>query len=212
MLRMTRTTNPKLNAKELRARRPTKSDLVKIKRRQIYIICDNILDAYNIGSIFRLADAVGVSKIYLCGETQTPPHHRIAKAAVGTEKWVPWQHVATVGEAVEELGKRHSGEERSDDSRIKKERFRTSPSVSLRTSRNDNKRIKVIAIEQSGKSIDYRKADLAEPVAFIVGHETSGVSKEALKLADQIVEIPMFGVNKSLNVMVSLAIILYRLV
>ena len=47
------------------------------------------------------------------------------------------------------------------------------------------------------------------PMAFIVGHETTGVSKEALELSDAILEIPMYGVNTSLNVMVSLAIVLW---
>lgn len=171
----------RLNARQLRASEPTKADLKKIKRRQIYIICDNILDTYNIGSIFRLADAVAASCVYLCGQTATPPYHRIAKAAVGTEKWVPWQYASTVVEAVSSIRYRVSG-------------------------------IKIVAIEQSPKSIDYRKADLSEPIAFIVGHETSGVSKEALKLADWIMEIPMYGVNRSLNVMVSLAIVLFRAV
>src|SRR3989344_787191 len=195
---MTRTTNPKLNAKQLRVSEPTEKDLTKIKRRQIYIICDNILDTYNIGSIFRLADAVA-----------TPPYHRIAKAAVGTEKWVPWQHFADAKTAIEKLKDQFSDVIASEAKQSKKDKIATSRKSGTR---NDRGRLKVVAIEQSPKSIDYRKADLSEPVAFIVGHETSGVSKEALKLADQIVDIPMFGVNKSLNVMVSLAIILYRLV
>ena len=169
----------KLGARQLRASRPKKSDLAKIKRREIYIICDNILDTYNIGSIFRLADAVAASCVYLCGQTATPPYHRIAKAAVGTEKWVPWQHFPSVNAAISNIKSQISN-------------------------------IKVVAIEQSARSIDYRKADLSEPVAFIIGHETTGVSKEALALADQIVELPMYGVNKSLNVMVSLAIVLFK--
>jgi tRNA (guanosine-2'-O-)-methyltransferase len=44
----------------------------------------------------------------------------------------------------------------------------------------------------------------------VVGNETEGISSSVLKLADQIIEIPMWGVNKSLNVMVSLAIVLWR--
>jgi tRNA G18 (ribose-2'-O)-methylase SpoU len=44
-----------------------------------------------------------------------------------------------------------------------------------------------------------------------VGHETEGVSEEVRNLADVIVEIPMWGVNKSLNVMVSLGIVLYKI-
>lgn len=176
----------KLAAKELRTSEPTKSDLVKIKRREIYIICDNVLDTYNIGSIFRLADAVAAKCVYLCGQTETPPYHRISKAAVGTEKWVPWEYRALASEAISKI----------------KNQIDKFP--------NGNPNIKVIAIEQSKKSIDFREADYSEPIAFVVGHETGGVSKEALAMADQIVEIPMFGVNRSLNVMVSLAIVLYR--
>jgi len=47
---------------------------------------------------------------------------------------------------------------------------------------------------------------------LIVGNETTGVSKEVLKMADAVVEIPMFGVNISLNVMVSLGVVLYKVV
>lgn len=177
----------KLDAKQLRVSQPTRSDLKKIKRRQIYIICDNILDTYNIGSIFRLADAVAASCVYLCGSTATPPYHRIAKAAVGTEKWVPWEHASTAVEAIENLKLMYA---QGLKSKIKN--------------------LMIVAIEQSKKAVDYRKADFREPVAFIVGHESSGVSRQALKLADQIVEIPMYGVNRSLNVMVSLAIVLYK--
>ena len=169
----------KLNARGLRKSKPTTAQMKKIKRRGIYIICDNILDTYNIGSIFRLADAVAVKKIFLCGQTETPPNSRISKSAVGTDKWIPWEYASTVVEAVSSIKYKVSG-------------------------------IKVIAIEQSLKAVDYRKADFKEPVAFVVGHETSGVSKEALNLCDKIVEIPMFGVNRSLNVMVSLAIVLYK--
>lgn len=169
----------KLAAKQLRASEPTKADLAKIKRRDVYIICDNVLDTYNIGSIFRLADAVAAKCVYLCGESEIPPNSRIAKASIGTDKWVPWQYFSTAKEAVESI------------------KYKVSS-------------IKVIAIEQAKGSIDFRKLDFREPIAFVVGHETEGVSKETLKVCDQIVEIPMYGVNISLNVMVSLAIVLFR--
>lgn len=169
----------KLNAKQLRVIEPTAEQLAKIKRRDIYIICDNILDTYNIGSIFRLADAVAAKCVFLCGKTETPPYHRISKAAVGTEKWVPWKRQPTAEAAIENL-------------KLKVEN------------------LKVVAIEQSKKSNDFREVNYKEPIAFVVGHETTGVSKEVLKLVDEIVEIPTYGVNRSLNVMVSLAIVLFR--
>jgi len=43
-----------------------------------------------------------------------------------------------------------------------------------------------------------------------VGNETNGISKEVLNMADAIVELPMWGVNRSLNVMVSLGIVLFK--
>ena len=64
-------------------------------------------------------------------------------------------------------------------------------------------------MEQDGRSIDYTKAKYTYPLALILGNETSGVKKETLDACDQIVEIPMWGINKSLNVIVSAAIVAY---
>ena len=77
-----------LVAKELRTTKPSKKDLAKIKRRDIYFVLDGVLDTYNVGGIFRLADALGVKKVYLCGVTETPPNTRIKKASINTTEWV----------------------------------------------------------------------------------------------------------------------------
>ena len=74
----------KLKAQELRTTVPNPEDLKKIKKNPIYIVLDNVMDTYNIGSIFRLADAVAAQKVILCGETETPPHTRIKKASINT--------------------------------------------------------------------------------------------------------------------------------
>ncbi len=169
----------KLNSKQLRASEPDLAEIKKIKRRPIYIVCDNILDTYNIGSIFRLADAVGASGVYLCGESETPPNIKISRAAVGCDKWVPWQYFADAKTAISNLKSKISD-------------------------------IKVVAIEQERRSVDFRKVDYKLPVAFVIGHETTGVRAETLDACDEIVEIPMYGVNVSLNVMVSLAIVLFN--
>jgi len=169
----------RLNSKQLRISEPTEKDLGEIKRREIYLILDNILDTYNIGSIFRLADAAGVKCIYLCGDCETPPNIKIQRASVGTDKWIQWQYFADAKTAISNL------------------KFQIS-------------NIKVIAVEQSKGSVDYRKVEYTEPLALVVGHETTGVSVEALRACDAIVEIPMYGINVSLNVMVSLAIVLFK--
>ena len=169
----------KLGAAQLRTTKSTDEERKKIKKNPIYIILDNVMDTYNIGSIFRLADAVSAEKIILCGATETPPHTRIKKASINTTEWVSWEYAPTATKAIEDL------------------RFKI-------------KDWRIISVEQSPKSVHYDKADYSFPIALVVGHETLGVSKEVLEIADQIVEIPMWGVNKSLNVVVSLGIVLYE--
>lgn len=97
---------PKLNAQELREL-DENADMPDIKRYPLFLILDSVYDTYNIGGLFRLADALGASGLYMCGESETPPNHRIKKASVGTYKVVPWQYKHTVSEAIEELRKLH---------------------------------------------------------------------------------------------------------
>jgi tRNA G18 (ribose-2'-O)-methylase SpoU len=93
----------KLGAKELRKTRPTPETYQTIKRSPIYLVLDNVIDTYNIGSLFRLADAIASEKVYICGDTEYPPSSRIHKAAVGTEEWVPWEKIGSTISAVKKL-------------------------------------------------------------------------------------------------------------
>ena len=63
-----------------------------MSKRQVFLILENIRSCENVGSIFRTADAAGVSKIYLCGIPPTPPHPKVIKASLGAEKTVPWEY------------------------------------------------------------------------------------------------------------------------
>ncbi len=93
MLKTERNMNKfKLGAKELRKTPPTPETFKTIKRNPIYLVLDNVIDTYNIGSLFRLSDAIAAEKMYICGDVEYPPNSRIHKAAVGTEDWVPWEH------------------------------------------------------------------------------------------------------------------------
>ena len=76
----------RMNSKQLRKIKPVNGEDKLIKRNPIFFVLDNVLDTYNIGSVFRLGDAVAVEKIYICGESEYPPSSRIHKAAVGTEE------------------------------------------------------------------------------------------------------------------------------
>lgn len=198
----------KLNAKELRTTEVMPEEAKKIRRNPIYIIVDNVLDTYNIGSIFRLADAVAAEEVILCGESLTPPHTRIKKAAINTTEVVRWRYEKTAGEAIRELKRQNT------ELRIKLASLRQ-PRRVLAGGRSGNKELsngglKIVAIEQDKRSVPYAEIKWSIPVALVVGNESFGVSKEVLVLCDEIVELPMWGVNKSLNVVVSLGIVLYE--
>lgn len=67
------------------------------------IIADNIRSAQNIGSIFRTCDALGYSKIYLCGISATPPNKEIAKSALGATESVLWEYSINSIDVVNQL-------------------------------------------------------------------------------------------------------------
>ncbi len=69
----------------------------------LVVILDNIRSTYNVGAIFRTADAAGVSKIYLCGITPSPPNPKISKVALGAEKFLPWEKRKNTWHLLEQL-------------------------------------------------------------------------------------------------------------
>ncbi len=161
--------------------------------RDVRILLHNIRSVYNVGAIFRTADAVGIGgagRIYLTGYTPTPldrfgqPRADFAKCALGAEKTMAWEYAKTPAALI---------------TRLKKDGFR------------------VVAVEQSKDSVDYKKALFLRVAAHknnkvlvIFGNEISGVSKSILEKADVIAEIPMRGKKESLNVSVSAGIVLFR--
>lgn len=170
----------KFNAQELRTIEPDPELYRTIPKYPVTIILDNVLDTYNVGSIFRLADAVAAEKVILCGDTLTPPNSRIKKASINTWQWVAWEYEESAARAISTLRKQIPG-------------------------------ISVYAVEQDARSTPFTTVSYPLPLAVVVGHETRGVTKEVLDMSDAIVELPMFGINKSLNVMVSLGIVLYEI-
>ena len=174
----------KLNAHQLRTLSEHDARQT-IERRAFSLILDNVYDTYNIGGLFRLADALAMEKIYLCGMTDTPPNHKIKKASIGTYKIVPWEYAENTLEVIKKL-------------KIK--------------NKISQKKTNLIAIEQHEKAVPYNTVDYQFPLALIVGNETSGISQEVLTQCDRIVEIPMYGINKSLNVIVSAGIVSYHIV
>ena len=65
------------------------------------MILDNLRSAYNVGSIFRSADAARIERILTCGVTAHPPHRKLEKTAVGTDRFVENAHFRSALEAVQ---------------------------------------------------------------------------------------------------------------
>ena len=69
----------------------------------LVVVLENVRSAYNVGSVFRTADAFLIEAIYLTGYTAKPPHKEIKKTALGAEETVQWKHFTSAGGAIEEL-------------------------------------------------------------------------------------------------------------
>lgn len=68
-----------------------------------YIICDNIRSAHNIGSIFRIAECLGIKKIFLCGYTANPKNSKVTKTAMGCENFVEWESIEHMKDLIASL-------------------------------------------------------------------------------------------------------------
>ncbi len=110
----------KLSYEELTQRRLTPSRIRQVERHPITIVLDNIRSLYNVGSIFRTADAIRAQELILCGYTPRPPRPEIDKTALGATESVPWRCVPLCTDAVRELrsrGVRVFAVELTDESR-----------------------------------------------------------------------------------------------
>lgn len=67
------------------------------------LVLDHVRSLYNVGSMFRTADAFRLEALYLCGITACPPHVEIHKTALGAEESVAWRHFDDTLAAVREL-------------------------------------------------------------------------------------------------------------
>jgi tRNA G18 (ribose-2'-O)-methylase SpoU len=148
------------------------------------LILPDIRSAINVGAIFRTADAVGISKIYLTGWTPRPTdkfgriQKDISKSALGAETWIPWEYKKTLAPLIK---------------RLKKDGYQ------------------IIAIEQDKKAVDYHKVKVSKKVAIIMGPEVLGLPKNILNECDIIAEIPMHGKKESLNVSVACGVALFEI-
>ncbi len=78
-------------------------EFARLPRRPIHIVLDNLRSAFNVGSIFRLADAARAAEIVPCGYTAYPPHHKLEQTSLGTTDSVPWRRFDDIVSALADL-------------------------------------------------------------------------------------------------------------
>jgi 23S rRNA (guanosine2251-2'-O)-methyltransferase len=159
--------------------------------REIVLIAHNLRSCHNVGSLFRTAEGLGISKIYLTGYTPYPlslhdkrlPHiaaknqRQIDKTALGADKNISWEFRADIYPVFEHL---------------KKQAFH------------------LVALEQTTYSVDISKWAVPAKTALIVGRETEGIESEIIQMCSTAVVIPMLGKKESFNVVQAAAMALYH--
>lgn len=72
---------------------------------QVVAILNNVRSLYNVGSIFRTSDALGIAKLYLCGITGTPENPRLHKTALAGLQTVAWEYKKSALRTIKDLKK-----------------------------------------------------------------------------------------------------------
>ena len=74
-----------------------------LPKHPVHLVLDNLRSAFNVGSLFRMADTARLAQVITCGYTAHPPHPKLDKTALGTLEYVPTVHFQTTLEAVIQL-------------------------------------------------------------------------------------------------------------
>ena len=164
--------------------------------KEISVLLHNVRSSHNVGSIFRTADAAGISKIILSGYTPSPldrfgrSQKEIAKTALGAELNISWEYIADPAPLM---------------SRLKIAGW------------------KLVGVEQDSRSKNFRGFRAGDKTLYVFGNEVRGLSKGMRNRCDVLLEIPMRGAllrqkshprhsgkgKESLNVAVSVGIVLF---
>jgi len=157
------------------------SEFKQAAKMPLALVLDDVRSMYNVGSVFRTADAYRVERICLCGITACPPHPEIHKTALGAEDSVDWQHFDTALQAVDSL--REQGYEVLALEQCE-------GSIPLQTF--------------------FQQPRAAQKFALVLGNEVKGVQQAVVDQCDACIELPQFGTKHSLNVSCAASIAIWE--
>ena len=191
----------------------------------VVLVLDNIRSAHNVGSAFRTADAFGVDKVWLGGICPVPPSPELHKVALGAEEVVPFEHVSDVVALVRQLqadGYTVIAVEQTVHS-VKLDDFQRgcapwgtcAPPHKGRgrgpldtSSEGTQETMGGAGVERSGTEFP-QGAHPRWKYALVFGNEVAGVQQEVVDACDFALEIPQKGTKHSLNVSVSIGVVLW---
>lgn len=151
--------------------------------RPFEVVLDNVRSAYNVGSIFRTADGVGIRRIYLCGITPNPDEDpSTRKTALGADAKIEWSTHRNAFDLISSLHEKHYH-------LLALERTATSIDIYQYHPRWTDE----------------------QPLVLIVGNERAGVDPGLLEFCEAVLSLPMVGSKSSLNVTVAFGAAAYPL-
>lgn len=150
----------------------------------LIVVLDDVRSLYNVGSVFRSADAFRIEAIYLCGITATPPNAEIHKTALGGEDSVDWKYFERTEDAVEDLHKK---------------------GIFVYSVEQVEHSTKLHTLDLNAESTTNNSH-----YAIIMGNEVKGVKQSVIDMSDACLEIPQFGTKHSLNVSVTAGIVIWE--
>lgn len=166
--------------------------------KEYIVLLDNIRSALNVGSILRTSDGAGFKKVILTGFTPKVEHPKVKKTALGAESSIVVTYEADALEAIKKLkteGYTVIAIEEISEKQVKHE-----------LNNSEDKNIDKDVVENTDLFAYNFKDDR---IVLVFGNEVLGVNPEILKIADEILKLPMAGIKNSLNVAVTVSAVLY---
>jgi tRNA G18 (ribose-2'-O)-methylase SpoU len=173
------TQNRKLRTLEMK--RLTAEEYREAEKTPLVVVLDDVRSMYNVGSVFRTADAFRLKEVCLCGITGQPPNNEIHKTALGAEDSVAWRYFPTASEAVDCLhneGYKVFAVEQCEGS------FKLHKEIPCLSEKN---------------------------IAVVLGNEVKGVHQEVIDQCDGCLEIRQYGTKHSMNVAVTAGIVIWEI-
>lgn len=171
----------------------------------LIVVLDDVRSLYNVGSVFRSADAFRIEAVYLCGITATPPNAEIHKTALGGEDSVDWRYFERTEDAVEELHRQgvfvYSVEQVEGSTKLQELNTQHSNPHHSSSNNSSHNTSSTPITQHSTPNTRY---------AIIMGNEVKGVKQSVVDMSDGCLEIPQFGTKHSLNVSVTTGIVIWE--